>query len=325
MTADSGMNAPARPPVRLGIALWNQAATWAEFEAAAIRADELGYEHVWTWDHLYAIMGDPYQPVFEGYTALAALAKVTRRARLGLFVGANTFRNPGLVAKSLATIDHQSGGRVIGGLGAAWNVPEHDAFGFDFGASPGQRLDWLDEAVGAIRGLFAGETVTSKPGGRYAFDHLRLIPTPVQPKLPIMIGGSGEKKTLRIVAKHADMWNTGGLVERISHKLDVLLEHCADVGRDPADIELTVSCMPVIRSTVEEARRVWVEQRAHNRTSLEPSDEEAPWIGTPDQVAEQMRLRLDAGFGTFIAELPAPYDTETLERWIGEAKRLAER
>ena len=137
------MDASAAGQISLGICLWNQAATWAEFEGAAIRAEELGYDHVWTWDHLYAITGDPYQPVYEGYATLAAWAKVTSRARLGLFVGANTFRNPGLVAKALTTIDHLSGGRVIGGLGAAWHELEHEAYGIDFGASPGQRLDWL--------------------------------------------------------------------------------------------------------------------------------------------------------------------------------------
>src|SRR3954452_20265732 len=152
------------PTVRLGIALWNQAATWTEFERAAIRADGLGYEHVWTWDHLYAIMGDPYQPVFEGYTALAALSKVTTTARLGLFVGANTFRNPGIVAKALATLDHVSAGRAIAGLGAAWNELEHEAYGIEFGTSPGERLRWLDEAAGAVRSLFEGKAVTSEPG-----------------------------------------------------------------------------------------------------------------------------------------------------------------
>jgi alkanesulfonate monooxygenase SsuD/methylene tetrahydromethanopterin reductase-like flavin-dependent oxidoreductase (luciferase family) len=307
--------------------LWNQAMTWDEFEAAALRADELGYEHVWTWDHLYAIVGDPYQATFEGYATLAAWAKVTKRARLGLFVGANTFRNPGLAAKSLATIDHVSGGRAIAGLGAAWHVPEHEAFGIEFGASVGQRLDWLDESVAAIRGLFAGETVTSPPGGRYAFDDLRLIPPPVQKRLPIMIGGSGEKKTLRIVAKHADMWNTGGSAERVAHKLDVLREHCADIERDIAEIELTVGCKPLIRDSRDEARRVWAETMAHNRTSPELSeeDDEASWVGTPEDVVAAMQARTAVGFRTFIAELAAPYDAETMERWIREVAPKVER
>jgi alkanesulfonate monooxygenase SsuD/methylene tetrahydromethanopterin reductase-like flavin-dependent oxidoreductase (luciferase family) len=309
---------PRSNGVSLGITLWNQAATWAEFEGAAMRADQLGYDHVWTWDHLYAITGDPYQPVFEGYVALGALAKVTSRTRLGLFVGANTFRNPGLVAKSLATLDHASGGRIIAGLGAAWNELEHEAYGIEFGRSPGERLDWLDEAVAAVRALFAGEAVTSPPGGRYAFRDLRLIPPPVQRPLPIMIGGSGERKTLRIVARHADMWNTGGSPERIAHKLAVLREHCRAVGRNIADIELTVGCKPLIRDSRAEALRVWTAQMAHNRAPADLDADELTWIGSPDEVAAAMRARTELGFRTFMAELPAPYDVETMERWIGE-------
>jgi alkanesulfonate monooxygenase SsuD/methylene tetrahydromethanopterin reductase-like flavin-dependent oxidoreductase (luciferase family) len=310
--------------VRLGMALWNQAMSWAEFEAAAIRADDLGYEHVWTWDHLYAIIGDPYQATFEGYATLAAWAKVTTRARLGLFVGANTFRNPGLVAKSLVTLDHVSGGRAIAGLGAAWNVPEHDAFGIEFGRSVGERLDWLDESVAAISRLFAGEIVTSEAGGRYDFRDLRLIPPPVQPRLPIMIGGSGEKKTLRIVARYADMWNTGGEPEKLAHKLEVLRGHCGAVGRDIAEIELTVGCKPLIRDSREEARRAWTEQMAHNRTSPDLSEDDATWVGTPADVAQAMRARTSLGFRTFIAELAAPYDAETMERWITEVRPMVD-
>src|SRR3989337_586102 len=134
---------------RLGILLWSQATDWDAFERAAIRIDELGYEHLWTWDHVYAIFGDPYQPIFEGYTALAALAMATQRIRLGLFVGANTFRNPGLAAKCATTIDHISGGRAIMGIGGAWFELEHTAFGIDFGSSPGERLNRLAEAVPA--------------------------------------------------------------------------------------------------------------------------------------------------------------------------------
>ena len=310
--------------IQLGITLWNQAMSWDEFEAAAIRADELGYEHVWTWDHLYAIIGDSYQTTFEGYATLAAWAKVTQRAKLGLFVGANTFRNPGLVAKSLVTLDHISGGRAIAGLGAAWNVPEHEAFGIEFGRSVGERLGWLDESVAAIRRLFAGETVTSEPGGRYAFNQLRLIPPPVQTRLPIMIGGSGEKKTLRIVARYADMWNTGGDPEKLAHKLDVLREHCDAVGRDVAEIELTVGCKPIIRDSRDEARRVWIEQMVHNRTSPDLSDDDATWVGTPEDVAAAMQARVAVGFRTFIAELAAPYDAETMERWIAEIRPMVD-
>ena len=144
-----------------GVALWSQASDWPEFLAAARRADQLGFDHVQTWDHIYAIFGDPHQPIFEGYAALAALAQATERTRLGLFVGANTFRNPALVAKTMITIDHISGGRAVLGIGGAWFELEHQAFGFDFGSGFGQRLDWLAEAVPAIRTLLDGGEVTS--------------------------------------------------------------------------------------------------------------------------------------------------------------------
>ena len=153
---------------RLGVLLWSQATSWSDFESAAKRVDSLGYDHLWAWDHLYAIFGDPYQPIFEGYTTLAAWAKVTTRVRLGLLVGANTFRNPALVAKTLTTLDHISDGRAIAGLGGAWFDLEHAAAGIDFGRGFGERLDWLDESVGSIRALLHGEAVTSPVGSRYA-------------------------------------------------------------------------------------------------------------------------------------------------------------
>ena len=310
---------------RLGILLWSQATDWDSFERSAIRIDELGYEHLWTWDHLHAIFGDPYQPIFEGYTTLAAWAKVTRRARLGLLVGANTFRNPALVAKMAVTLDHISSGRAILGIGGAWFETEHTEFGIDFGHSPGERLTWMDEAVGAMRGLLAGETVTSPPDGRYRLSNLRIQPGPLQDRLPIMIGGSGERKTLRSVAQYADMWNAMGSVEKLRHKVSVLRTHCDTVGRDFGDIELTAGCKPIIRSTQAEARRVWEAQMAHNRTPMaDVEDDDTFWVGTPEQVAQEMIDRKALGFHTFLAELAAPFDDETIERWIGEVKPMVD-
>ncbi len=226
--------------LKLGILLWSQAATWPEMLDAARRVDRLGYDHLWTWDHINAIFGDWDQPIFEGWSLLDAWAVATERTRLGLLVGANTFRNPGLPAKNATTLDHISGGRAILGIGGAWFEVEHEIHGIDFGSGFGQRLDWLDEAVGIMRGLLDGEVVTSKPGGHYAFAGAHQLPLPVQPHLPIMIGGSGEKKTLRTVARYADMWNAMGTVEKMAHKIEVLRAHCADVGRDPAEIEFTL-------------------------------------------------------------------------------------
>jgi alkanesulfonate monooxygenase SsuD/methylene tetrahydromethanopterin reductase-like flavin-dependent oxidoreductase (luciferase family) len=311
---------------RLGILLWSQGTDWAGFERAAIKIDELGYEHLWTWDHLHAIFGDPYQPIFEGHMSLAAWAKVTSRARLGLLVGANTFRNPALTAKLAVTLDHISGGRAILGIGGAWFETEHTEFGIDFGRSPGERLTWMDEAVTAMRALLAGESVTSPPDGRYRLSNLRINPLPVQDRLPIMIGGSGERKTLRSVAKSADMWNAMGSVEKLRHKVEVLRRHCDEVGRDIAEIELTAGCKPIIRSTEAEARRLWESQMEHNRTPMSKVlNDDTFWVGTPEQVAREMIDRRALGFDTFIAELAAPFDDETIERWIGEVKPMVDR
>jgi alkanesulfonate monooxygenase SsuD/methylene tetrahydromethanopterin reductase-like flavin-dependent oxidoreductase (luciferase family) len=311
---------------RLGVLLWSQATDWPEFEASAMKIDRLGYEHLWTWDHLYAIFGDPYQPIFEGYTSLAAWAKVTERVRLGLLVGANTFRNPGLTAKLAVTLDHISHGRAILGIGGAWFEQEHTEYGIEFGSGFGERLTWMDEAADAMRALLDGEAVTSQPAGAYRFKSLRLLPRPVQSKLPIMIGGSGERKTLRSVAKYADMWNAMGTPEKLRHKLDVLRDHCEAVGRDIGEIELTVGCKPIIRSTEAEARRVWQAQMAHNRTPMsDVEDDDTFWVGTPEQVAQEMIDRAALGFRTYIAELAAPYDDETIERWIGEVKPMVDR
>ena len=167
--------------LKTGILLWSQGATWPEMLDAAKRVDRLGYDHVWTWDHIYAIFGDPYQPIVEGWTTLAAWAMATERARLGLLVAANTFRNPGLTAKLAATLDHISDGRAILGIGGAWFELEHTAHGIDFGSGFGQRLDWMDEAVAAMRTVLDGgrpirlprPAPPAAPGPAPAADHDR--------------------------------------------------------------------------------------------------------------------------------------------------------
>jgi alkanesulfonate monooxygenase SsuD/methylene tetrahydromethanopterin reductase-like flavin-dependent oxidoreductase (luciferase family) len=310
--------------LKLGMLLWSQAATYPEMRDAARRVDRLGYEHLWTWDHLYAIYGDPYQPILEGWSLLNAWAEATERVRLGLLVGANTFRNPALVAKLAVTLDHVSGGRAILGLGGAWFELEHAAHGIDFGSGDGERLDRLDESVGIIRAVLDGEAVTHA-GRAYRTDALVGMPRPVQARLPIMIGGGGEKKTLRTVAKYADMSNVFGDPETLLRKDAVIRAHCAEVGRDEREIERTVGCKVVIRDSAAEARRVWAAQMWHNHTP--EADWDGPdtlWLGTPADIAATIRQRVEAGFSTVIVELPAPYDVETIERLIGEVKPMVD-
>ena len=310
---------------KLGVLLWSQGASWPEFERAAKKVDDLGYEHLWTWDHLHAIFGEPQQPIFEGWISLGAWAKATTRVRLGLLVGANTFRNPGLVAKLATTLDHISDGRAIMGLGGAWFEYEHDRHGIDFGHSAGERLDWMDEATVAIRTLLDGGEVTSEPGGRYAFDHLRQEPLPLQQHVPLMIGGSGERKTLRTIAKYADMWNGMGQPDKLQHKMEVLMAHCEDVNRDPNTIIKTTALKPVIRNSVAEAEKVMHAQLAHNKTPLSHVEDDITFVNGPSElVAEYLIARKEIGFTEAIAELAAPYDDETIERFIGEVKPLVD-
>ena len=312
--------------LKTGILLWSQAAPWPDMLDAAKRVDRLGYDHLWTWDHVYAIFGDPYQPIVEGWMSLAAWAMATERTRLGLLVGANTFRNPGLTAKLASTLDQISAGRAILGIGGAWFDLEHQAHGIDFGSGFGQRLDWMDESVGAMRVLLDGGTVTSAPGGHYAFDDLRHQPLPIQKRLPIMIGGSGEKKTLRSVARYADLWNAMGPLELMAHKVDVLREHCASVGRDIDEIEFTLGVKLTIRDSKAEAERVRWAAMDHNRTPRsEVEDDDTFWEGSPEEIADRLRPYVDLGFRTIISEQPAPYDVETFERFIGEVKPLIDK
>ena len=249
----------------------------------------------------------------------------TERVRLGLMVGANTFRNPGLVAKQVATLDHVSGGRAILGIGGAWMEPEHTAHGIPFGTGPGQRLDWLDEAVAAIRALLDGGTVTSPEGGHYAFRELRHAPLPVQEHLPILIGGNGRTKTLRTIARYADMWNGFGTPDEVRELDGVLRAHCASVGRDEREVERTANLWISIRDTEVAARDAWAAWMEHNRTPLEDSLEPSrPLLGPPAAIAARLREYVDAGFSTVMVEVPAPYDVETLERLIGEVKPLVD-
>jgi alkanesulfonate monooxygenase SsuD/methylene tetrahydromethanopterin reductase-like flavin-dependent oxidoreductase (luciferase family) len=309
------------PEVKLGALSWNQYTTWDDLREAGIRADRLGYDTIWTWDHLYPIVGSPDGPILEGWLTLAAWAEATENARIGLMVGANTFRNPALVAKMATTLDHISKGRAILGIGGAWFETEHTAYGLEFGGSPGERLRWLEEAVQIMRGMLHGE----QPSGTrfYASRDVRNDPPPLQERLPIVVGGGGEKRTLRIVARYADACNVGGGFESVKRKDEVLRRHCEDVGRDESEIERTAAMGPcVIRDDADEARRVLRQLFEHNGKA-------EPWkpelIGTPEQVAAAMRPYLKIGFRHLIVGFPSPYDAESMERLINEVKPEAER
>jgi alkanesulfonate monooxygenase SsuD/methylene tetrahydromethanopterin reductase-like flavin-dependent oxidoreductase (luciferase family) len=161
-------------------------------------------------------------------------------------------------------------------------------------------------------------------GRAYRYERLRHAPRPVQERLPIMIGGSGERKTLRTVARYADMWNAFGTPDELRHKDEVLRRHCEEVGRNESEIERTVATRMVLRGDRGEARRAYEQLLSANRTSLE-QDRAKPWVGTPEEIAERIRGYQQIGFNTLIPELPAPYDVETIERLIGEVKPMVAR
>ncbi len=310
------------PDVRFGAQLWSQASPWDGFLAAAVAAEDAAWDAVWTWDHLHAIFGPWEQPIFEGWLAMTAVAARTSRVRVGLMVGANTLRNPGHTAKLAATLDHVSGGRAVLGIGGAWFAREHEAFGIDFGASMGERLDRLDEAVGLMRRLLDGERF-DHAGRFYRFTDALIAPPPVQAHLPILVGGSGPRKTLRTVARLADAWNTNGTPDEVAARDAILRDHCAAVGRDPAAIERTVSFPVVIRDDPAAAERAFGAICARNGT---PDAGKVPTLlGPPELVAAAIRPYADLGFRTVIVRLPAPYDAETIAR-IGEVRAaLADR
>lgn len=312
------------PDVTFGVSLSPQRTDWATYEATARLVDRLGYSTLMADDHLYADLGDMYQPKLEAWTTVAALAPITARVRLGHFVLANTFRNPGLTAKSAITLDHISNGRAILGIGAAWFEAEHRAYGIDFGSGFGERLDWLDEAAGIMRALLDGETVTHS-GPHYQTHELQMHPLPVQRRLPIMVGGAGERKTLRIVAKYADIWHTyTHPLEDMQRKLDALEGHCAAVERDPASVERYLTpALLTIRDSASEARAVQAEVQAFNRADVEYNlNRREPYFGSPEEIAERLRPYVAMGFRHIVADMYAPYDIETIERLIGEVGPL---
>ena len=217
----------------------NQNTTWPEILDVWRAADDTEvFESGWIFDHFYPIAGDPAGPCIEGWTALAALAQATTRLRLGTLVTGIHYRHPAVLANMASTIDIISGGRLELGIGAGWNELESGAYGIELGTLR-QRSDRFEEACQVIISLLSNET-TNFAGEYYTITDARNEPKGPQQPMPICIGGSGEKRTLRTAAKYADHWNfTGGTPEQFARKRDVLHAHCADVGRDPSAITLS--------------------------------------------------------------------------------------
>jgi len=256
---------------------------------------------VWVMDHFWQLppLGGSAQPMLEGYTLLGALAARTERVRLGTLVTGVTYRNPALLAKEVTTLDVISRGRAILGLGAAWYEEEHVALGFDY-PSDRERLDRLEEALQICRAMFT-EDSPSFSGRYYRIEGATNLPRPLQRGgPPIMVGGSGEKRTLRLVAQYADACNVNGRPERVRHLLDVLRRHCDDVGRDYSTISKTRLSTLMPTESAEETERLTAMLREGAGDELEDRFN----IGEPEAIAEQVAELVDAGLDTLIFNLP---------------------
>jgi F420-dependent oxidoreductase-like protein len=261
--------------------------------AQAQAGEAAGFSLVTVMDHVYQIrgVGEVEEPMLEGWLTLAALARETSRVRLGTLVTGVTYRNPALLAKEVTTLDTISGGRAILGIGAAWNDVEHEGYGFAFPPVK-ERMDRLEEALTIAKAMFTEDRPSFV--GRYSrIDQALNVPRPVQPGgPPILVGGGGEQRTLRIAARFADMthWFAIGL-EALVHKTEVLERHCAEIGRDPSTIERTIGAPVIVAGSDAEAAELL--QRL--------PEERRPYaaVGTPTQMADRLRPYIDAGFTGF--------------------------
>ena len=297
--------------LKLGALCWNQYTDWASYLEAGKQAERFGFDSLWAWDHLYPIVGSHEGPMFEGYMTLAAWAQATERIRVGLMVGANPFRNPAVVAKMATTLDHISNGRAYLGVGAAWFETEHRAFGLEFGESPGERLRWLAEALPVMRGMLGGEEPTAA-GRYYHMQEVRNSPPPVQERMPLLVGGGGERVTLKLVARYADANNVGGGFEAVQRKEAILRQHCESVGRDHTEIQRTAAMGPVIiRDSQAEAQRVFEQIFERNGGAKLWKD---PNVGTPEYIVERFEPFMELGYRHLICGFPAPYDEESMTR-----------
>jgi len=277
----------------------------------AVAAEQAGYTSLSLMDHFHQIppVGDRTLNMFDGNTMLAAIAARTEKVSLGLLVGGVMYRNPALLAKITTGLDVISGGRAFLGIGAAWFEEEHLAYGFDF-PSLGRRFEHLEDALNIARAMFASPE-SSYEGKHHSISNALNIPQPLRGDIPIVVGGSGERKTLRLVAKYADGCNVMGDVDKIRHLMGVLEGHCEDVGRDPSEITRTRLASLYLGSSHEDALRRVEEGKADGSLP----ERRVPMViaGGPDEIAEQLGAFVDAGIEGFTISLPDPSDLEMVE------------
>jgi F420-dependent oxidoreductase-like protein len=267
----------------------------------ATAAEESGYSSVWVMDHLYQLpaLGGELQPMLEGYTLLGALAVCTDSVQLGTLVTGVTYRNPAMLAKIVTTLDVISKGRAVLGIGAAWHDVEHRGLGFEFPPVK-ERMDRLEEAVQICRAMFR-EEAPSFDGRYYSIHEARNVPRPVHAGgPPIMIGGGGEKRTLRLVAQYADMCNVTGDADMIRHKIDVIRQHCDSVGRDPSEVRITRMATMFLTDSPEQTQQV----REFISSAAGPEMVGASQIGEDGEILDQLAGLAEAGVDEFIFNMP---------------------
>ncbi|MFP3991498.1 LLM class F420-dependent oxidoreductase [Streptomyces sp. E11-3] len=283
-------------------------------------AEDAGFDSIWAQDHFYQapVPGLGWQadePVLESYAMLAALAARTSKVRLGTTVTGVTFRNPALLAKAVTTLDVISKGRAVLGIGAAWHEEEHRGYGFDFPPT-GERLSRLEEALQVCRAMFREER-PSFSGEYYRISEAVNSPRPLTSSgPPILVGGGGEKRTLRMVARYADACNLFGDLETVRHKLGVLERHCAAEERDPDEITKTkMACLLISESDAEAQRRY--EEMAASMGDYAAMLGGIAIAGSPQRVADQVGEYLEAGLDGLVCYLPDTHDLDTV-RLAGE-------
>jgi len=276
------------PAMSLRLSIWpNASQPWDAVLATARHAEATGWDGVWVADHFMPSMGDPGGPTNEVWAFLAGLAVATERVRIGSLVCGNTYRHPAVLANQAASVDQMSGGRLVLGLGAGWQENEHEAYGIALPPVK-ERLDRLEEACQVVRYLTTQER-TTLDGVHYQLKDAPLNPKPAQERLPLLVGGGGEKRTMRIAATYADEWNVWGTPETLAHKCKVLDAHCDDLGRDPAAIRRSAQALTFVS-----------DDESFLRSMREAQLPMASMIGTPSEITDVLGAYVEAGVDELI-------------------------
>jgi F420-dependent oxidoreductase-like protein len=288
--------------------------TFERIVETALAAEESGFQSFWVMDHFHQIwvQGPPSDPMLEAYTLLGGVAARTSRLSLGAMVTGVIYRNPAFLAKVVTTLDVVSSGRAILGIGAAWNEEEARAYGYEW-PSTAERFERLEDALRICRAMFTQERSTVQ-GTRHRVDGAYNVPQPVREGGPrILIGGGGERKTLRLVARYADLWNGFGAPETIRHKIGVIHDHCRDVGRDPAEIAMTRLGTLIVADSMEEAERRRERFQAFRDVDDETLSAALVW-GTPDSIGDRIQEFVDAGLDELLFNMPVGSTPEDVFR-----------